>query len=208
MASTRLWKSLRAPKNLIGSESLIAASHNGSRLLRDLSQVLSEPFFLLYVLVIPRGGSLEGRYQSDELSRAEVDMMFERFGRFWDGDGRHSIWLRSHTDDATLVYDRHNLIYAYGPLERFESVLMGLGYSTTPQLSFAFVHQHAYHEEFDALERDLTTRFADRRSDLHRETRTHRHNQAFYENISAVRQLPDLLSPEVAELSFVRRRYP
>jgi hypothetical protein len=144
----------------------IAASHEGSQLLQDLSQVLSEPFFLLYVLVVPRGGSSEGRYQSDELSRREVDGIFERFGGFWDNDGRHSIWLRSHSDDATLVYDRHNLIYAYGPIGRFESLLISLGYSMTLQLSLAFVHQHAYHQEFDDLERELTTRFADRRSDL------------------------------------------
>lgn len=145
----------------------IAASHDGSRLLRDLSQILSEPFFLLYVLVVPRGGSIEGRYQSDKLSRAEVDATFDRFGRFWDGDGRHSIWLRSQTDDATLVYDRHNLIYAYGPIEQFESHLISLGYSTVPRLSLAFEHQHAYHQEFDELERELTTRLVDRRSDLH-----------------------------------------
>ena len=144
----------------------IAASHDGTRLLRDLSRILSEPLFLLYVLVVPRGGSVEGRYQSGELSRAEVDAMFDRFSRFWDGDGRHSIWLRSHTDDATLVYDRHNLIYAYGSIGRLESVLSSLGYSTTPRLSLAFEHQHAYHVEFDDLERELTARFADRRSDL------------------------------------------
>lgn len=145
----------------------IATSYDGSHLLRDLSRVLAEPFLLLYVLVVPRGGSVEGRYQSDQLSRAELDAMFQRFGRFWDGDGRHSIWLRSQADDATLIYDRHNLIYAYGPLDRFEPLLVSLGYSTTPSLSLSFAHQHAYHDAFEALERELTAQFAERRSDLH-----------------------------------------
>ncbi len=144
----------------------IGASHHGSRLLCDLSQILSEPFLLLYVLVVPRGGSREGRYQSDQISPIELAEMFERFGRFWDNDGRHSIWLRSHADDATLVYDRHNLIYAYGPLERFEALLISFGYKTTSGLSLAFAHRHAYHEEFDDLERELTNLLADRRSDL------------------------------------------
>ena len=69
----------------------IAASHDGSRLLRELSLILREPFFLLYVLILPRGGSVEGRYQSEELSRIEIDSLFDRFGNFWDDDGRHSV---------------------------------------------------------------------------------------------------------------------
>jgi hypothetical protein len=143
----------------------IAASFDGTALLRELTLALAEPFLLLYVLAVPRGLSEPGRYQSGELSRVELDAMFEQFGKFWDGDGRHNIWVRS-SDDGMLVYDRHNLIYAYGPLQRFESALRALGYTTTDSLSLDFVHQHSYHEEFDHLERELTTRFADRRSDL------------------------------------------
>jgi hypothetical protein len=145
----------------------IAVSYDGSQILRTLSRSLKEPFFLLYVLVIYRGGGEIGRYQSDELSREELDAMFARYGEFWDSDGRHSVWLRSQADEATLVYDRHNLIYAYGPLERFELVLETLGYTATPKVPLSFEHQHWYYEEFDSLERELTTRFADRRSELY-----------------------------------------
>jgi hypothetical protein len=145
----------------------IAVSHDGSQILRTLSRSLKEPFLLLYVLVIFRGGGEEGRYQSDELSHEELDAMFAQYGEFWDSDGRHSIWLRSEADDATLVYDRHNLIYAYGSLERFELILEALGYAATPKVSLSFEHQHSYYEEFDGLERELTTKLADRRSELH-----------------------------------------
>ena len=103
--------------------------------------------------------------QSDELSRAEVDALFAHFGDFWDSDGRHNVWVRS-SDDGMLVYDRHNLIYAYGPLPRFESALRKLGYTTTASVTLNFVHQHSYHQEFDDLERQLTTRFGNRRSEL------------------------------------------
>jgi hypothetical protein len=143
----------------------IAASFDGTALLLELTLALAAPFLLLYVLVVPRGRSEPGRYQSGELSRGELDALFERFGEFWDRDGRHNIWVRS-SDDGMLVYDRHNLIYTYGPLQRFESALRELGYTTTDSLSLDFVHQHSYHEEFDHLERELTKRFADRRSDL------------------------------------------
>jgi hypothetical protein len=65
-----------------------------------------------------------------------------------------------------LVYDRHNLIYAYGPIERFESVLRERGYATAPAVSLDFPHQHSYHQELDRLERELTTQFTDHRSEL------------------------------------------
>jgi hypothetical protein len=143
----------------------IAAPFDGTALLRELTLALAEPFLLLYVLVVPRGRSEPGRYQSGELSRAELDALFERFGQFLDSDGRHNVWVRS-SDDGMLVYDRHNLIYAYGPLERFESVLRKHGCTITPALPLDFPHQHSYHQEFDHLERELTTQFADNRSEL------------------------------------------
>ncbi|HWY41723.1 MAG TPA: hypothetical protein VNX27_13105 [Chthoniobacterales bacterium] len=144
----------------------IAASYDGSQVLQALSRSLKEPFFLLYALVIFRGGGKVGRYQSGELSHSELDAMFARFGEFWDSDGRHSVWLRSEADDATLIYDRHNLIYAYGPLSRFELVLESHGYTQVSKLSLSFEHEHHYYAEFDALERELTTKFAGQRSDL------------------------------------------
>jgi hypothetical protein len=143
----------------------VAASFDGTALLRELTLALAAPFLLLYVLVVPRGRSEPGRYQSGELSRAELDTVFQQFAQFLDSDGRHNVWVRS-SDDGMLVYDRHNLIYAYGPLERFESVLRERGYTTAPAVSLDFPHQHSYHQELDHLERELTTRFADNRSEL------------------------------------------
>jgi hypothetical protein len=143
----------------------IAASSDGTALLRELTLALAEPFLLLYVLVVPRGQSEPGRYQSGELSRAELDALFERFGQFWDSDGRHNVWVRC-SDDGMLVYDRHNLIYAYGPPDRFESVLRDRGYTTAPAVSLDFPHQHSYHQEYDDLERELAMQFADSRSEL------------------------------------------
>jgi hypothetical protein len=44
------------------------------------------------------------------------------FAEFLTEDGRHDLWLHSPRTDATLVWDRHDLIYAYGPLEQFRAV--------------------------------------------------------------------------------------
>jgi hypothetical protein len=50
---------------------------------------------------------------------------------------------------ATIVWDRHNLIHAYGPLKDFESILLGLGFSQGAP-SMEFNHTHNYHSEFDS----------------------------------------------------------
>jgi hypothetical protein len=150
-----------------GKRLCIAVSSDGSQVLRTLWRCLEEPLLLLYVLAVFRGGGPVGRYQSDELSHEELDALFARHGEFWDNDGRHSIWLRSERDDATLVYDRHNLIYAYGAFERFELILEALGYAATAEVSLSFEHQHRYYADFDGLEQELTTRLVNGRSDLH-----------------------------------------
>lgn len=133
----------------------IAASEGGSRVLLELASVLHEPFGVLYVLLVPRGGSPGGRYQSPRMNRAEVSALFDQFGRFWDEDGRHHVWLYSEPEQATLVYDQHNVVFAYGPLGDFRRVLKTLGYSDASELSFPSPHVHQYHQGGDAAERAL-----------------------------------------------------
>jgi hypothetical protein len=94
---------------------------------RELGAGLAGPFQLLYVLHTTRTGADLGRYESPELCWPEVHEFLGRFGPFLAQDARHDFWLRSHGDDATIVLDRHNLIYAYGPLAEFEAVLMRIG---------------------------------------------------------------------------------
>ena len=79
---------------------------------------MPEPFFVLYVLVVSRKEENEtARYQSGEVSRAEVQAFLERFEDYLENDGRHHIWIHSPESSATLVYDNHDVIYCYGPLE-------------------------------------------------------------------------------------------
>lgn len=135
----------------------IAVSEGGSRVLLELASVLQAPFGVLYVMLVPRGGSRPGRYQSPRLNRAEVAALFDRFGCFWDEDGRHHVWLHSEPGQATLVYDQHNVVFAYGPLPDFRRVLKTLGYSEASELSFPEPHAHQYHRGFDEAERALVS---------------------------------------------------
>jgi hypothetical protein len=122
---------------------------------RELASGLAGPFQLLYVLHTTRTGSELGRYESPELSRAETHEFLHRFGPFLAQDARHDFWLRSHDDDATIVLDRHNIIYAYGPLTIFEEVLLRIGATSRGLPRIPDPHVHHYHQKWDDSEREV-----------------------------------------------------
>jgi hypothetical protein len=122
---------------------------------RELASGLTGPFKLLYVLHTSRTGSELGRYESPTLSTAQVHEFLQRFGPFLAQDARHDFWLRSHDDDATIVLDRHNIIYMYGPLARFEATLLRIGCTTRGLPRIPDPHVHHYHEEWDESEREV-----------------------------------------------------
>ncbi len=82
----------------------------------DLLEVSPEPFCILYVLTIPRSEERPGRYESAPVSREEARQFLSRFREFFENDARHHIWIKSIDGPDLLVYDKHNVIYAYGPL--------------------------------------------------------------------------------------------
>jgi hypothetical protein len=137
----------------------IGADGRQDQLVLRLSTTLEGPFHLLYILHTTRTGAPLGRYQSPEL---DADTMFEfseEFGAFLTEDSRHDIWLRSHNDNATIVLDRHNLIYAYGPLDRFEAPLIDAGLRRATPHAIPLPHVHYYHAEWDDSERAILKAF-------------------------------------------------
>lgn len=50
-------------------------------------------------------------------------------------------------DRATIVWDRHDLLYAYGPLEKFTAILREAGF-TDGVAAIPSPHVHTYHPEF------------------------------------------------------------
>jgi hypothetical protein len=67
---------------------------------------------------------------------------------------------RSHGDDATIVLDRHNVIYAYGPLDLFESTLRAPGVQPGSAREIPDPHVHHYRREWDDAEREVLRFFA------------------------------------------------
>ncbi len=139
-----------------GTNRLVIAPATGHvDLLLDLSRLISGPFGILYVLIVSRLDSELARYQCPEpLMRSQMEAFISEFHDFLESDGRHHLWITSLPENATLVYDNHNLIYAYGPFERFVDTLerQGLNEST---ISIPFPHAHRYNLEFDRSEAEV-----------------------------------------------------
>jgi hypothetical protein len=135
---------------------VIAASKSQIDLMVELCSLVPEPYFVLYVLVVPRSDSSPGRYQSpDPLSRADLSVFANRFREYFECDGRHDLWIGAPDHAFLLVYDRHNVIYAYGPLDVVEERLRLRGIREVTDVAFPDPHAHNYNSEFDADEASI-----------------------------------------------------
>ncbi|GAB2494022.1 hypothetical protein GCM10027084_04130 [Pseudoxanthomonas sangjuensis] len=122
----------------------------------QMAECLHGPFSLLYVLHTPRGEAAAGRYQSPYLTLVEIKQFLQHFGPFLSADGRYDLWLFSQEDEATVVWDRHNQLFAYGPLESFVSKLKSLGFTLGAiETPFPVQHMHYYRAEFDKEAKEL-----------------------------------------------------
>jgi hypothetical protein len=168
-AYSNLWERERTsgPERLV-----IAPERDHLALLIRLAQLWSGDFGLLYVLLESRLGNREGRYQAPNvLGEFQLRAFAKRFGSFLEHDGRHHLWIASAIAPAnTLVYDQHNLIYAYGDLDHYAEVLQQSGYRQGT-VRFPAPHTHHYHATYDADEAALLQYWAWKRSPLQPEDR-------------------------------------
>jgi len=134
----------------------LAAAAQPIRLLLEFTRCLPGPFAVLYLLPEPHGSHPPGRYQSPfPMGRRKVVEFFERFEPFLERDGRHAVWIMTEDCAERLIYDRHRMTFAYGPLEEFERTLEAEGYTPAkiriPRLP-GNVHGHAdFDPELDRL---------------------------------------------------------
>jgi hypothetical protein len=131
----------------------IAPSDEQVDLIQALSSVMNEPFGILYVLVVPRAQGKAGRYQSSQpLSREGLDLFLLNFREFLQNDARHHLWIASVDKTASLIYDNHNVIYGYGPIDSFKTILSARGFSEVEKVNFPVPHTHHYNANFDQQE--------------------------------------------------------
>ncbi len=149
-----------------GTERLaIGLPGSATNTFRRLTEAMSGPFFILYVLHTPRGEGEPGRYQSEEVSSTQLEKFLERFEAFLSGDARHDVWVRSISNGDLVVLDRHNMIFAYGDLANFIRKLGELGFRNQAPAALGD-HLHHYRQEFDAEAADLLSAFEWHRTPL------------------------------------------
>jgi hypothetical protein len=133
-----------------GLDRLVVGPNGGHiDLIIALIEKMHGPFGILYVLTVPRCDHQQGRYQSESpCEKWQLLSFLEDFRDYFEKDGRHHLWIFGLGDKSQLVYDNHNVIYAYGPLESFERVLVeaGLEPGEVPRPA---PHVHVYSEAFD-----------------------------------------------------------
>lgn len=136
-----------------GVERLVIATGSAPiALLRELLPLLPEPIWVLYVLITPRSEAPAGRYQSaTPHSREEVLALLDRFENYLAKDGRHNLWLAA-PPAGQLVFDRHEVIYAYGPITEIVSRLKEKEFAEVEMIRVPVPHSHHFHEELDADE--------------------------------------------------------
>ena len=133
----------------------IGAREGEVGMMLELAKELKGPFVVLYVLVGSRADNEHGRYQSPgPLKLDKVEAFMTCFEDFIEQDGRHHVWIISTMGDGQLIFDNHNMIFAYGNLERYESILKSWGFEEG-KVDIPAAHTHHLHEEFDSVETEL-----------------------------------------------------
>ncbi len=137
----------------------IAASKNQVQLLSDLLNDLEPPFYILYVLVVSRTGQEIGRYQSPTFETInELTEFLNKYRDYIETDARHHIWIGTVENNGLLVYDQHNVIFAYGNIEKYRNRLIKNKYKEQ-NFVFPTPHGHSFHEENDEYEKSILTEF-------------------------------------------------
>jgi len=132
---------------------VIAPARAQIELITHLMQSMPAPYWILYVLLVSRTDAKPGRYQVPfPLEYAETENLLRRFSDFFETDARHHLWVGAEDNSDLLVYDNHNLIYAYGNISNFEQVLCREGLQQVDGIRFPCPHSHSYHPQFDSAE--------------------------------------------------------
>jgi hypothetical protein len=163
-----------AREQTTGPERVRIGPRGGQRyLFGTLASVLGPPYKLLYVLHTSRTKAPLGRYESPWLEDEELTAFLDRFGQFITEDARHDLWVLGGGGSGTIVWDRHDLMYAYGPIAPYVTLLEAAGFREGWP-SWPVPHAHRYNAEWDQAERDILGAFEWDRTPLRTEDEQYR----------------------------------
>lgn len=138
---------------------VLAPAERQIDLILDLLRPLPAPFGVLHVLVVSRCGNAAARRQEPApMQLRDVAGFLREFEEFFERDGRHHVWVTSLPSQITIVYDNHNIVYAYGPLEQFVGHAEARGLARRA-IEIPVPHHHCFNSEYDDAEAALLARF-------------------------------------------------
>lgn len=133
----------------------IGANDRQIPLLLEIAKTWRGPYGILYVLITSRLGHEPGRYQSPEPCNFDALEVFAyTFQEYFERGGRHNLWLMDLSSHSQVIYDNHDIIYAYGNIEWYSQFLEARGFSRQ-DMHIACPHSHYYNPEFDRCEDDI-----------------------------------------------------
>ena len=134
----------------------IAPKDNHVHLIKQLSSIWDGEYGILYILLVSRSGKENARYQSPyPLSIFELNDFLDEYAQYFETDGRHHVWVGSRTEAGNIVYDHHNVIFAYGDLAKYQEILSQSNFTQVPKVSFPVPHTHHYNKENDMIEHKI-----------------------------------------------------
>lgn len=137
----------------------IGADHKHIPLMLDIAKQWEGPYGILYVMVVPRSSHGAARYQSPELcSFNDLELFAYTFQEYFEGDGRHHIWFMDISSNYRIIYDNHDLIYAYGNDDTVMDILKAKGFKeSSPQMPAP--HGHCFNQDLDKYEDEIMEYF-------------------------------------------------
>lgn len=123
---------------------VIGPSSQQVKLLDALAKTFTAgPYYILYVLLVSHADRSPGRYQSPLFdSHEDLQLFLYTFQEFFENDGRHHVWI-STPEAGTLVYDQHDVIFAYGDLDLMKNVIVEAGFHEE-EFWFPSPHRHGF----------------------------------------------------------------
>ena len=119
------------------------------------SAFTSQEYYLLYILLLSHSGRSPGRYESPIVpNHNDLQLFIWTFQTFFENDGRHHLWVASPSSNDMLIYDQHDVVFAYGNLDSFESVLVEGGFKNA-EFWFPSPHTHGFDPANAVVEDEL-----------------------------------------------------
>ena len=137
----------------------IGPNGNYIQLLDHLSEKWSTPeYYLLYVSLVSHTGKNPGRYESPILSKDDLDVFLYSHKDFLEKFGGQHLWIGHPENNDLLIYDQHNVIFAYGNIVGYKDVLTVEKFSEG-SFSIPCPHSHSYEPSLTLHEGDLFAHF-------------------------------------------------